>query len=64
LPNGSPKGIRETEHNSKWEGKEPNTDIIIDEPRQRSLVKELIAKNQWIIEESNSLLEMLGIERG
>jgi len=63
LPNGSPKGISETEHNSKWEGKEVNINTIINDPIKRSLVKELIIKNQWIIEESNSLLEMLEIER-
>jgi len=64
LPNGSPKGISETEHNSKWEGREPNIDLIFNDPQQEILVKELIKKNQWIIEESNSLFEMLGIERG
>lgn len=62
-PNGLPKGIGETEHNSKWEGKEPNIDMIIKDPQKVSLVKELIAKNQWIIEESNSLLEMLKNEK-
>lgn len=63
LPNGSPKGISETEHNSKWEGREPDIDTVFSDPGKRSLVKELVIKNQWIIEESNSLLEMLGVEK-
>lgn len=63
LPNGSPKGISETEHNSKWEGKNPDIDVVLGDQGERSLVKELVIKNQWIIEESNSLLAMLGVEK-
>lgn len=62
LPNGAPKGIMETEHNSKWEGKKPNIDMILNDPQKGSLVRKLMTNNQWIIEESNSLLKMVGIE--
>ncbi|HMU04688.1 MAG TPA: hypothetical protein PJ990_13740, partial [Saprospiraceae bacterium] len=54
-PNGSPKSIEETEHNSKWKNiKDKNIDFLLT-PKQLSLVKELIQNNQWIIEESNDI---------
>jgi hypothetical protein len=55
-PNGVPKGIEETEHNSKWIIK--NIDpLLLSE--QKEILNELIQNNQWIIEESNQLLNML-----
>jgi hypothetical protein len=55
-PNGLPKGIEETEHNSKWIIK--NIDpLLLSE--QKEILHELIRNNQWIIEESNQLLNML-----
>lgn len=55
-PNGVPKGIEETEHNSKWIIK--NIDPLLL-PEQKEILNELIQNNQWIIEESNQLLNML-----
>jgi hypothetical protein len=60
-PTGSPKGIVETEHNSKWEGKQLDINSILNDSKQKDLFNDLLKENQWIIEESNSLLVMLGI---
>ncbi len=51
-PNGSPKGIIETEHKSHWRGWPEEIDNLLN-VEQRNLLKTLIKKNQWIIEESN-----------
>lgn len=60
-PNGSPRGIEETEHNSRWgNGKDRNIDCILTN-QQQHIVRGLIYNNQWIIEESNDLLDMLEI---
>jgi hypothetical protein len=57
-PNGVPKGIDETEHNSKWIIKNRNIDpLLLSE--QKEILNELIQNNAWIIEESNLLLNML-----
>ncbi|MFP8894046.1 hypothetical protein [Chryseobacterium sp. EZn1] len=62
-PNGVPKGIIETEHGSKWENiKDKNIDFLLT-PKQLNLVKELVRKNQWIIEESNDLIKMLDLNK-
>lgn len=62
-PNGAPKGIIETEHSSKWENiKDKNIDFLLT-PKQLNLVKELVRKNQWIIEESNDLIKMLDLNK-
>lgn len=58
-PVGLPKGIEETEHNSKWENiKDKNIDFLLTS-KQINLVKELVRNDQWIIEESNDLLDMI-----
>ncbi len=55
-PNGVPKEIKETEHNSKWENiKNKSIDPLLTS-KQLGIVKDLIQNNQWIIEESNSLI--------
>lgn len=60
-PNGTPKGIVETEHNSKWENiKDKNIDSLLTH-KQLGIMNELIRGNQWVIEESNSLLNMLNV---
>lgn len=56
-PNGSPKGIEETEHNSKWKIKNRNIDNLLNSTQQ-NIVNTLIKDNQWIIEESNNLIYM------
>lgn len=58
-PNGKPQGIIETEHNSKWENiKDRNINYLLTS-NQSDIMNGLIKNNQWIIEESNNLLEML-----
>ena len=58
-PNGSPKGIKETEHNSKWENiRNKNIDFLLAS-EQLNLLNVLVKNNQWIIEESNDLLRMI-----
>ncbi|WP_294309388.1 hypothetical protein [uncultured Chryseobacterium sp.] len=60
---GSPKGIEETEHNSKWENiKDKNIDFLLTS-KQINLVKELVRNDQWIIEESNDLIKMLNLNK-
>lgn len=57
-PNGVQKGIEETEHNSKWIENKKNIDALLDN-QQRLLLRGLINNNKWIVEESNTLIEML-----
>jgi len=64
LPNGSPKSIVATEHQSKWENLDKRNELInksIFSAHQLQLIDQLIAQNQWIIEESNDLLTMLDL---
>lgn len=51
-PNGEPKGISETEHKSEWKGWPANIESLLDNS-QKVILKGLIEKDQWIIEESN-----------
>lgn len=60
-PNGIPKGIVETEHNSRWVNiKDKNIDDLLTS-NQAHIMNELIESNQWIIEESCNLIKMLDI---
>ena len=60
-PNGFPKGIVETEHKSKWEKRDVNHHF--SDKKQLQIIEKLIENNQWIIEESNDLIDMISIER-
>lgn len=61
-PNGNPKGIIETEHNSRWENiKDRNIDYRLT-ANQLDIMKKLIELDQWIIEESNDLVCMVRFE--
>lgn len=60
-PNGTPKGIIETEHKSFWKNETADSGNLLS-PDQQCLMVELMFNNQWIMEESNDLLVMLGIE--
>ncbi len=51
-PNGSPKGISETEHKSYWKEFPNKLDSLLDDS-QKTILKGLIENDQWIIEESN-----------
>ncbi len=57
-PNGKPKDIIESEHKSLWIDQRKETDIHLNNS-QRLLLSNLIANNQWIIEESNELIKMV-----
>ncbi len=57
-PNGAPRGIEETGHNSKWTIKNRNIDFLLNR-KQKEIVNELIQNNQWIIEESCNLIKMI-----
>jgi len=61
-PNGIPKDIVDTEHNSKWENiKDRNIEYLLT-ANQSDIMKKLIELNQWIIEESNDLVYMVRFE--
>lgn len=59
-PNGNPRGIAETEHNSEWIIKDRNIDLLLTHA-QKGILQTLIQSNKWIIEESNNLLNMLNL---
>ena len=61
LPNGSPKSIKETEHNSLWQ---PHNELSglhqgLFNEKEQQLISLLIQNNGWIMEESNDLLRMV-----
>jgi len=60
IPNGIPRGIKETEHNSKWTTRINSFDHLFNEG-QKAIISQLIETEQWIIEESNILMQMLSI---
>lgn len=58
-PNGTRKGIIDTEHNSKWEKIKDRQIEYLLTADQLDLMNDLIKSNQWIIEESNEFVEMV-----
>lgn len=60
-PNGFPKGIIETDHKSKWERRDVNH--YFSDKKHLQMIESLIENNQWIIEESNNLIDMISVER-
>lgn len=63
-PTAEAKGIIETEHKSLWKDKNSLEFISglthsLYKKEQISLIQNLISKNQWIVEESNNLLQMI-----
>lgn len=66
-PNGHPKDITQTNHNSHWrERNNPNLlsglNLKKITEEHKMLLTQLIINNQWIIEESNDLVSMLGLD--
>ena len=62
MPNGSPKGIIETEHKSLWQNEGKRNELVGNmtfNAEEIRLIDTLIAQDQWIIEESNDLVSML-----
>ena len=63
-PNGVPRDIIKTGHNSEWRNRnDPDTlsglDPKLFTANQRQQLKQLIANNQWVVEESNDLISMM-----
>lgn len=58
IPDGIPKGIVDTDHDSKWGELAKLDQAFFDEP-SKTIVNSLVKNNQWIIEESNNLINML-----
>lgn len=64
-PNGCPKTIGETEHQSLWK----QTHVLSELPevffseKEQRLIQKLISEDKWVIEESNDLTYMF-IENG
>lgn len=63
-PNGEPKNIQTTEHDSLWKTPEDPAKLSGLNPefyneKEQTLMKELIQNNTWIMEESNDLISML-----
>jgi hypothetical protein len=62
IPDGAPKSIAETEHKSLWQNEGKRNELIGNmtfNVQEISLIDNLIAQDQWIIEESNDLVSML-----
>ncbi|MDB5152293.1 MAG: hypothetical protein JWR54_1044 [Mucilaginibacter sp.] len=63
-PNGTPKSIADTEHQSKWQNQTKRNELAEKQTfttQELELIDQLIAQDQWIIEESNDLLAMLNL---
>lgn len=58
-PNGTAKGIEETDHNSKWDSIKKRSINWLLTCQQLELIDDLIKNNQWIIEESNDITKAL-----
>jgi hypothetical protein len=62
-PTGQPKGIIATEHKSLWPGKSlsdlSSLNVGLFNTKEQTLIKSLLENDQWIIEESNNLIEMI-----
>jgi len=64
FPNGVKKSIVETGHNSHWRfpgspGALSGLDHSLYSDREQALIRELIATDQWIMEETNDLISMV-----
>ncbi len=63
-PNGKKKSIVQTEHDSIWRfAYEPHLlsglDSSLYTDKEKTLITELIANNEWVMEETNDLIEMV-----
>ncbi|MEZ4708344.1 MAG: hypothetical protein R3A44_14120 [Caldilineaceae bacterium] len=61
FPNGIPKNIKETEHNSLWRHDNELSGLKqnLFDLEEQQLIALLMKNNEWIIEESNDLLKMI-----
>jgi hypothetical protein len=64
FPNAEPTDIKESEHKSLW--KETHNPELLSglnknlfNQREKRLIKKLISESEWIVEESNDIVEML-----
>lgn len=63
-PNGPKKSIIKTEHDSHWKCRNEshllsNLDPSFYSEQEKTLIMELITSNDWIMEETNNLIEMI-----
>ncbi|PSL44674.1 hypothetical protein CLV51_10546 [Chitinophaga niastensis] len=58
IPDGEPKGIVASDHNSKWQLSSRTVADLELSVTGKQLLHKLIQKNAWITEESNSLVNM------
>lgn len=64
LPNATPKGIKETDHESHWLYRNSPEKLsglkkeIFEDP-QKEIIINLIKRNEWIVEEANNLVQMV-----
>jgi hypothetical protein len=64
LPNGAPKSILETEHQSLWQSKTKRDELADTgtfNTQELIIIDTLISQDQWVIEESNDLVTMLNL---
>lgn len=61
FPGGEPRSIEQTEHKSHWKQADQwsGLDQKFFATHEQKLIESLIKRNQWIVEESNDLIEML-----
>ena len=64
FPNANPKSIATTEHKSLWKNpdlpetlSELNNDLF--NTQEKELIRQLISKNEWMVEESNDISKMI-----
>lgn len=67
-PTGKPRNIAKANHTSKWNDRNnPNglsgLDKTLFSDKEKRLISSLIKNNQWIVEESNKLLDMLNYNK-
>ncbi len=58
-PNGVPRSIKVSKHDSLWNNRISNISQLFSHQKHIQIIKELIKNDQWIIEESNQLIEMI-----
>jgi len=64
-PNGQPKSITETEHDSHWNSSSENNLSGLNEKyyidSEKKIIRDLILSDRWIMEETNDLIKMLEV---
>ncbi|RNL51874.1 hypothetical protein [Pedobacter jejuensis] len=58
-PNGTPRDITSSEHLSRWKDEDRFLSELDFTDAQRFMVRSLVINDEWVIEESNNLIQML-----